>query len=1202
MSCKHTYIKVFLSHAAKIGRYGSFLLLPSLIICWAFRVDAFSLEPEHSSGSYLYGDVASIASGEDITSLINRGGQLYFWNASTGLWIGNQNTEFEGVAEIRISDDQWFPGTAYYIVPVIPNDTDCDSNSTFSVCIESDDYLNTGMEYLTLYNDEDPPDSNVAPETTTNSVTSSYNSYPPQIYILSPVKGTVFAQTGLISYAASDQNDSGTEHEKSAAGLIDKPVRLYYSDKLEEWYGPVNPEFKVEIASELSARGSFEWLTTGLNPGSLYRIIVNALDKEGLIGEAFSELFAIDLSAPTFTIKADPPAVRSGKVTISVESSEDLSAPPDLYVAQNGAPSRLVPAKGSGKYYEATYAVVSGFDGTARILAVGKDRAGNTGSTTLSGGTFSVGVNPPPSPSIEYPKRNTSFKEDSIDIKGTVRADTNVFLLVNGKEAGNTVPDASGIFMFSRILLDTKAPAGKNVLSVISRDASGTESIPTVVEVKRNIAPIISISEPSNHETVGDQTQITTQTSDQNGDMLTYSYEIQKGKAVSDAPWLSIGKDLSSGGIIWNATEVEDGDYVLRVIVDDGIAQATSSPIHILVRNTLPFFRFDNGRKTTAKETALTLYGTAISSKSSADRPTIESVEYSLDKGRTYTAVKLTGTGTVYERRFFVEFPPFKEGTYPIYWRTKDSRGRTGTGVHVILVDKTSPKAPIIDSPRAGKTLSNEDDVDVQKSGLNLTITGRAEASSSVFLTVDSVTQKTKTSPLGRFLFDEVALFSKGKNLISLYVVDEAGNKSPSTDMSLLYNNAPEIRVKNPRPFHGFSGKGVISWSISDADGDSIRDVSVSYRRAGGFYKTLSSNAAVEGEISFDTAQLPEGDDYELRITASDGITPVTSITSFSIDTSSPYVRSFSVNRTSINSQGVIGSGFVRDDISGIDAVEYSISSDELATEDVWYKAIITRGFGQKDAAFTIRHPEALADGIYSVSVRAIDSADNASSPLTRSISIDETAPRVGSYFIMLNGSRITADEEGAISIPKDQETLFGISLESDARRASLALNGERINLLKNVSTGLWMAKLPSLLESVSIFISVDDGKNSVVDKHLASIAVVEKGSVLSQDEMPVSDVVISVLKFDEGSKRYKPLFGPEGELRSVAVDPDGAYDLALDEGSYRLLARSKGYATEERDIHLDRPSYVSEVFSLKKSSAFFSWIRKTVIYLKYGI
>ncbi len=1202
MSCEHTYIKVFLSQAIRIGRYGGFLLLPSLIFCWAFQVDAFSLEPEHSSGAYLYGDVASIASGEDITSLINRGGQLYFWNATTELWIGNQNTELEGVAEIRISDDQWLPGTAYYIVPVIPNDTDCDSNSTFSVCIASDDYLNTGMEYLTLYNDEDPPDSNVAPETTTNSVTSSYNSYLPQIYILSPVKGTVFAQTGEISYSASDQNDSGTEQEKNAAGLIDKPVSLYYSDKLEEWYGPVSPAFKVEIASSLSAKGSFEWLTNGLRPGSLYRIIVNAIDKEGLIGETLSELFTVDLSAPTFTIKADPPAVRGGKVSISIESSEDLSSPPNLYVTQNGAQPQLVSVKGSGKYYEATYTVISGFDGTARISAVGKDIAGNTGSTTLSGGTFSVGVNPPPSPLVEYPKENTSFKEVRIDIKGSARADTKVFLLVNGKDIGSVVPDVSGSFIFSNVVLDTKAQAGKNVLSLISRDASGTESIPTVVEVKRNIPPVISISEPLNYKTVGDQTQIVTQATDENGDMLTYSYEIQKGKVVSDASWISIGKDLSSSGIIWNATEVDDGDYILRVITDDGIAQATSSPIHILVRNTLPFFRFDNGRKTLAKETAFTLYGTAISSKSNPDRSTIESVEYSLDKGKTYIAVKLTSTGTMYERRFFVDFPAFKEGTHPIYWRTKDSRGRIGTGIHVIVVDKTSPKAPIIDFPRIGSILSNEDDINSQNVGLDIEVVGRAEPSSSIFLTVGGVIYKTKTSPLGRFVFDEVPFYVKGKSRISLYAVDEAGNKSSLNEMSVLYNNAPEIKVKNPRLFSGFSGTGIISWSISDADNDSVQDISVSYRRAGGFYKTLSSNVSAEGEISFDATDLPEGDDYELRITASDGTTPVTSITSFSVDHSAPYVRSFSVNKGFVNSQSVIGSGFVRDDISGINTVEYSINSEELEDNDVWYRAIITRGFGQKDAAFTVKHPVVLADGTYSIAVRAVDSAGNISQSLTRLISIDKTAPRIGSYFIMLDGLRLIASEDGVISIPKNRETVFGISLESDAQKASLALDGKQIQLAKDVSTGLWMAQLGPLSKNVSISISVDDGKNSVADKPLASIAVMKKGAVLTKDGVPVSGATINVLKFDEGSKRYKPLSGPEGKLHRATVDLDGAYDLVLDEGLYRILAKSDGYATEERDIHLDRPSYVNEEFLLKKSSGMWLWIGRIVLHLKYGI
>jgi hypothetical protein len=1196
------YIKKQIRNFCEMGFLKYKVLSIFLIISFSIfapSVSAFTLSPQVVS-DYINYPVISVATGDELGFDI-----LYFevFDVSTGLFLTNTNAS--NPSEISILDIDTSTSHDYYIVGVQGQDYYCSGGGTYEECsatgtIVSQQILSFVPAIL---------NSGLGQDEVSNSSVGKYSLYLPTVKILSPAKGSALSKITNIKYEATDINDTGSDYEKNSAGLSEKAVSLFYSDKIADWdYSVVDKLFKTFIIDGLSPVGSYNWSTTNLIPGVFYRIIVDALDREGNIGEAVSDLFVVDYTSPVFSIKTDPPAIRQGDIKISVKSSEDLSSIPNISVRQNGG--KVVPIKvtGEGMNFEGVYTVLPNYDGTAKVFVSGTDKAGNNGTTTISGGTFSVGQNPPPKPVITFPTNKVSINEDTITIKGTTRDDTEVLLEINGTQISTSKPDSIGNFVFSKVSLEKEKNQGVNFINVIARDAVGTLSESSSIEVKRNIPPEVKLLKPINNETVGDQVSIVAEGKDGNGDTVLYSYEIQSGKSVSSRPWTSVGEKLTSSGLSWNASEVEDGDYMLRVIADDGTAQATSTPVHILVRNTLSFLRFENGRRTVTKENVVTLYAQAISSKNLSTRSVVESVEYSLDRGVKWIPIKLTNTGTVYERRFSVTLPPLKEGINPILWRTTDDRGLVGKTTHLVIVDKTSPQKPTLSFPQNGQILSSENDEDTNQKGMQVDFEGQSEPGSVVSLSFGEIKATTKTLASGKFVFSNITFPNRGKYEVSLFTTDVAGNKGSSSVISLTYDNPPVITFINPKPFRGLSGQAHVLWKINDPDGDVLKDTTLSYRKGSGAWKTLAQNAGATGDFLWDVSNFSQGNDYELRLTTSDGLIPTSLISSFSIDRVSPSVISLDVDSKSLRGDnvGFLAGGEARDDVSGIETVEYSLLSKRINEQSLWYQSIITKGFSQKTAQYSIKYPFSLEDGLYTLSVRAVDTAGNVSSEVSKTFSVDKTAPRIGSFFIETNRVRLTPDEKGRLSVPKDNVFTLGVSVEGDAEKAEAGFGIDKIILKKDLSTGLWTGLLSVKgSTTTNLSISAEDGSGNVtLSKEIGDLESVSGGSVYSinkkGEKIPISGASIRVLKLNEETQEFVTFINSAGESLRVVSATDGSYDLALPQGSYKLIMTTLGFKSVEEKITLERSEFVNVSFITESVSGVRAWLENLLEWIRF--
>ncbi len=1027
-------------------------------------------------------------------------------------------------------------------------------------------------------------------EAVVNPLIGGLVAYRPEVVILSPTRGVVFSHVGLINYSATDQNNTGsTTEEQKKFGLISNPVSLYYSDAIAGWnHEIIRDDLKTLIASELGATGPYTWSIIDLIPGVFYRIIADALDAAGELGQSVSDFFTVDYDAPQFVVTADPPVTRSSDVTITIVSSKELALPPTVTVTQEGGVRAPIEVSGDGLTFTGVYQIINGYDGIAVVSVTGVDRAGNNGTTIISGGTFAVGVEPPPKPSVTTPYDHEIVTTPAITLTGEARTDTFVVLRVNGIKVATTSPDQSKLFTIPHIALAKDANHGVNVLSVSVVDPSGVQSEEVSVTVKFNVEPVATVTTPVDGARVGGDTVITVKANDENKDPLLYTYQvIQRAGFDSTASatstkneWVTIAENVPSGRFVWDATEVEDGDYYLRASVYDGIVTAYTDPIHILVRNTLPLFRFEDGRKTIVSKFTATLVGRVLTPESVSPRPTVLKAEYSVDSGKRWIPVKFTSGSNTPEARFSIAVSGLKEGINTTLWRVKDSRGLLGRSSHSIIVDTDPPPPPVVSSNQKNR-VTNEHDVDRSKKGLQIDLSGTAEPQSVVTLTGLTDRVSVTTSILGTFLFHGLEVATRGVHEVRLVATDQAGNVSTESIDSFIYDNPPVITFIKPKQFRGLQGAARVQWKITDIDNDPIRDVLLMYRRGNGTWTQIPVDST-KGGVDWDTTRLVEARDYQLRLEASDGIASSSAVVDFAIDSSSPLVQAFQLKKNVIGASDTFeGSGVAEDAGSGIEYVEYALVSEPFTDNTAdWVRATITNGFLGTTAKFLVKHPTILVDGVYKILVRATDAAGNVSSIHSDMLTIDTTPPRVGAFSASLGGGvSISPDKNGMLTLYTGSALLFGVSLESDTVRASLAIESNVFPLQQSIATGLWEGPVSITgSSSATLLLTAEDERHNVLqDKNIGMVIPVRRGTI-TDGTRPVVGAQVTAESIDDQSAVQ------QGTIEVMSQE-DGTYELVLPAGTYRLRMRQSGYRTEETMLTLPQAAFVTASFVTEQIS-----------------
>jgi hypothetical protein len=1014
---------------------------------------------------------------------------------------------------------------------------------------------------------------------------TSLTSYRPEVTITAPTVGETLSHAGVITYKATDKNDKGGPEERAQLGMSDKPVSIYYTDKVADWDHSIVPAAdKILIVKDQPASGSYTWDAKDLKPGHYYRIVVDAVDTTGNPGEDVSDVFTVDFDAPQFIVAADPPATQGKDVKITVTSNKELKGLPKVTVTQVGvSTSTIIAMTGTSTTFEGVYKVQPGFDGVAKITVSGSDEAGNKGSQIVSGGTFAVGLNPPPAPVITSPADKLVVASSTVDIAGTTRADTTVLLTVNGTDTYTATTTSDGKYVIPQVRLSKTQNKGSNVLSVVARDQVGVSSAAAVVIIKFNIAPTIALTLPLDGAKAPAQTAIDVDASDANGDPLLFTYQIISAKdfnpnssaTSSDQSWVTVAENVPSSRYTWDTTDQPDGEYLLRAIASDGTAAVYSNLRRVSIHNTLPFFKFEDGRKTVTKLSTPTITGRVLEPQGIAG--SIGKVEYSVDAGKKWLAVE-TSPDSQGGVRFSIILPTLDEGSHAILWRAKDSRGLTTRSSHQVVIDTVAPAAPLILSPRMSAVLTSADDIDQTKSGIQIAVGGSAEVGGTVACTFASTTQSVKVGVDGHFICPTITLASRGTYSASAVVTDAAGNTGAAAIAQFTYDNAPIVTILTPKPLRGLKGKAVVSWSVTDADADPIANIALAYA-VGGVSHALPIDPT-KTSFEWDTSKLPSGKGYSLELSASDGLATSHDKVSFSVDTTPPKLTALASNKIVLGKAGTLAlGGSASDDISGVEYVEYALADLGSAVEKgEWFTALITKGFLQSSASYSIKYPKALSDGSYTLYVRAVDAAGNASQPASIDVVVDSSPPRIGGFSVTYMGVSLAPDQEGNVSVYKESTSTIGVSLEGDTTAAELTIGTVHAPLAKDVATGLWQASVYIGSISAPLLISATDAVGNKVTSHaLGAVKPLAPGKVTDdKGTTGVPQVSLEVVELH----------------KEIMTAPDGSYVLALPQGSYTITLKKSGYASASKNISLERAGVVTTSFTIEKYSGVWGFFR----------
>lgn len=1095
------------------------------------------------------------------------GGPWCVFNTTTGQFLGTGSTHEVGDDLSGLINNV----TASYSIVETNTDDNC-GDLNYSGCMASAKFVGEFLFQVAYH----PSAGGTPPaDVSTGGGGGGPTAYRPEIGIYSPIDGKTYGNLIDIIYEATDKNDDAGQ---GSLGLPQFPVTIYYSTSADT-------RQKVLLGSNLLAKDIFKWDTKELPEGESYNIIIDATDKVGETGESVSGIFSVDHTAPIFTIKTDPSVTMGEDVKIIVDSTKELVEAPVVKVAQNEFNFFDIAMQGSGKHFEGVYKVVSGYDGPAEIKISGKDLSGNISELVVGGGQFSVGIEPPPKPIILSPfDKETVSSNGVVSIAGKARKDTEVVMSVNGTEKFSTNPKDDSLFSFPNIKLRSEFNYGVNTISIISKDAARNISESADISLKFNIAPEIFIESPSSGQTLGTSTTIVIKATDKNKDKLKFDLGVSKDKGAS---WSVIASSLISNIYVWNTTMFADGEYYLRATVNDGTSKKTVVVENLSIKNYLPTFYFEEGEKSFTNAKEYLISGSVSTSVKISPRPNIVSAEYSLDGGENWhPVISEGGKANMPELKFSIPMSSLEEKKYNLKLRAKDDRGMYGRGLKTLVVIFEPPKVPIVSSIKNGEVIDDTKDKNKNIAGIQIDIAGTSKPKNAVKIVSSGGIFSSIADESGEFLVGGVTIKSHGKNVISAFAEDEAGNKSLPVEFFLIYNNPPVIKFLNPRAGRGINHKTSIDFSVTDVDGDNITKTVLSYKAPEEKnFRSLDINS-VGNKFEFDVTNFKEGFGYELRLDSSDGISSASKTVQFYVDNTLPEIKINPTKEKNFKKDFKFeASGSATDNLSGIEFVEYSLD------EEHWFKAVIGRGYLTNKAEFNIRHPFTLDDGEYEIKFRSVDSAGNQSPVWTETISVDTMPPRMGSFEFSYNGVPLYP-ENGIFEVVVGSVLEFRMSLEADTDEAAVMLNKNKINLNQDPATGLWVGKLVfDKSDEFSLqFNAKDEFGNHIEDKKIGGIIVSEKESVniLGAKDgsiLPVEGAKISTLIFSEDEQAFiKCPAESYGFANPTESDADGKYTLFLPAGKFTISIQKPGFVNlKTNEFSISNPKFINVPFLMKK-------------------
>jgi len=394
-----------------------------------------------------------------------------------------------------------------------------------------------------------------------------------------------------------------------------------------------------------------------------------------------------------------------------------------------------------------------------------------------------------------------------------------------------------------------------------------------------NDIPVIILTAPVGGETWGGLQTIAWTATDGDGDTLPIDIYLSLDSGVS---WILLAASENNDGTYsLNTTPLANNDTArVKVVTDDGYGtvEAVSGSDLTIHNNHMPSVTL------TAPTGGETWYAvrdiTWTASDPDGDTVTMM-LYYSVDSGSSWT---------------LIAHQEPNDGTYPWDMRSltdgdtyrvkavvfDGGLSAAAQSVSDFSIDHSSynyPPVVSVTAPAPGVTWNHEQTItwtatDVDDDTLSIDLYYSADSGGSW-------TQIAAGEPDdGSYTWDTTGVTNGQTYRIKVVVDDgvnlvEAEMSGDFTVNNTVPNNIPQVVVLSPNGGEVFSGVNTITWTATDADGDSL-DIDIYYSTDSGITWTeLVDGEDNDGTFTWDTITFPDGDLYRIKLAVSDGKTTV---------------------------------------------------------------------------------------------------------------------------------------------------------------------------------------------------------------------------------------------------------------------------------------------------------------------------------------
>ena len=513
-----------------------------------------------------------------------------------------------------------------------------------------------------------------------------------------------------------------------------------------------------------------------------------------------------DTTAPDTTITSGPAALTNSAAATFAFTGSDAAGGTGVASFECALDAGAFAACASPKAYTG---LAEGAH-TFQVRAI--DGAGNVDATPASAAWTIDLTAPTLAFTVKPPIRGTN--QAAYAVAGTCSDDGRPIALQIGSVATSATCGNPSNGTFQTVNLDVTAlPQGAVALSATLVDAAGNTTTVTDATTKDTVGPTLTID---------------TLDAISNGNKAAYAFggTCESGGSAVGYTLVSgitlTGTAACAGGVYavtgLDATGLTDGTVSFSVTQADSLANSTTTNGSVAKDAINPLLSLDAlGVVNAANKAAYTVSGTCS------------------ENGRvvTITVGGLTATPTCTAGGFQVvmDLTSLADGALTINGTHQDAVGNTATASVVVAKDTVAPAAPSITAP-VGTIFS-----------ATPTVTGTAEAASSVAVSIDGSAVGTVAATGGNFSLGPVAALAVGAHTVTAVATDAAGNASSASTANFYV--APPTTVNPATVADGTVGTAY-SQSLTGANGTAPYSFAVT---AGAVPAglTLATNGALTG-------------------------------------------------------------------------------------------------------------------------------------------------------------------------------------------------------------------------------------------------------------------------------------------------------------------------------------------------------------------